>query len=138
MRGSLRIAVAFLALAIVVGCAGSDVERLLNTDRANLRVGVAGEVRQGPIRPVERAGEDNTGPLEGAAISVQDSRGAIRGRVVSDAAGEFYVELPPGTYVFTPLRFRGRQLPAPGRPMQVVVLDGAIAQVKLEYDTGIR
>jgi hypothetical protein len=99
--------------------------------------GVHGLVLAGPTCPVERAGQSPcVRSVSGATILALDSAGHEVGRAVSDAAGVYFLRLPPGTYKIVPQVVRGFMGAPAATP--VTVSDGAPSQLDLRYDTGIR
>jgi hypothetical protein len=107
-------------------------------DSASLKVGIAGEVRQRPTKPIENEDDIPWGPLAGATIVVEDKSNTVLGKVQSDANGKFYLQLEPGTHFLRPQRFSGKMFPLPLQSQRVYVPEGGIARVVIEYDTGIR
>ncbi len=99
--------------------------------------GVHGVVLAGPTCPVERAGQSPcVRSVAGATILALDSAGHEVGRAVSDAAGGYFLRLPPGTYKIVPQVVPGLMRAPAATP--VIVSDGAPTQLDLQYDTGIR
>ena len=107
-------------------------------DSASLTVGIAGEVRQRPTRPIENEDDIPWGPLPGATIIVEDKTNATLGKVRSGADGRFYLQLEPGTHYLRPQPFPGKMFPHPLPSQRVYVPEGKVVNVVLEYDTGIR
>jgi hypothetical protein len=99
--------------------------------------GVRGQVLAGPTCPVQRAGQSPcVRPVSGATILALDSAGHEAGRTESDAAGAYFLRLPPGTYTIAAQAVSGlMRIPAPAT---VTVPDGTPVQLDLQYDTGIR
>jgi hypothetical protein len=103
------------------------------------RTGVGGIAVAGPVCPVERVPPDPAcapRPVSGATLIVRDASGAEIARTVTGADGSFLVELSPGEYVVEPQPAEG--LLGTAAAQKLVVVDGAIAQIQLDYDTGIR
>ncbi len=97
--------------------------------------GLAGTVLRGPIQPVCAAGEPCDEPF--AALFHVTRGGREVGRFRSDAAGRFAVTLPAGDYLVVP--DAGAPLLNPTQQARAVRVEpDAIAQVQLEFDTGIR
>jgi hypothetical protein len=65
-----------------------------------------------------------------------DSAGHEVSRTVSDAAGGYFLRLPPGTYEIVAQVVQGLMGAPAATP--VTVSDGAPTQLDLRYDTGIR
>jgi hypothetical protein len=65
-----------------------------------------------------------------------DSAGHEVSRTVSDAAGGYFLRLPPGTYEIVAQVVQGLMRAPAATP--VTVSDGAPTQLDLRYDTGIR
>jgi hypothetical protein len=100
-----------------------------------------GHVTIGPLVPVVREGEPEPTPAPEVYASRQiviytkDGRSEIT-RVQIDAKGNYWVELPAGTYVVDINRMgidRGIDLPT-----KVEILGGATTRLDIEIDTGIR
>jgi hypothetical protein len=98
---------------------------------------IEGEVRRGPMMPVERDGVDNTAPLSDAKIKVTNDDGRYLQTITSGPTGTFQVRLPAGAYVLEPLPFSST-FPTPPQGQSVVVIAGATQSVRFDYDTGIR
>ena len=103
---------------------------------AQQEAGISGIVLIGPTCPVVREGEDCDDKPYEADIDVYDaSSGALVARVRSDAAGEFFIDVPAGKYRLEP-RSPGT-LPY-ASPIDVTVEDGQTTRVVVQYDSGIR
>ena len=103
------------------------------------RTGIGGIAVAGPVCPVERVPPDPacaSRPVSGATLIVRDPSGAEIARTVTGADGSFLVELSPGEYVVEPQPAEG--LLGTAAAQKLVVVDGSIAQMQLDYDTGIR
>lgn len=100
-------------------------------------VTVTGTVLAGPVCPVEQEPPDPAcapRPVEGAVL-VFTATGGRRFETVTDAAGGYRLELPPGSYLVEPQPVQGLMGTAPG--LTVEIRDsGALAPIL--YDTGIR
>ena len=99
--------------------------------------GIRGTALAGPTCPVVTLNDPNCAdrPVVGATIRVVDVTGMVVATLVTDAAGTFSIELPPGPY-----QVRAEPTPdtmSPPAPVDVMVGEGPI-QVDLAYDTGIR
>jgi hypothetical protein len=101
---------------------------------------LTGEVTRGPTCP----GPVRDGQVcEEATINIRDQSGQAIAHLQSDLAGRFFVPLPPGVYTVEATRPQVRQ---PARrfevprvsPEQVTVSSGAVEQVTVRIDTGIR
>jgi hypothetical protein len=112
------------ALFIATGC-GQTV-----TDS-----GVVGEVRIGPISPVEQPGVENTAPYTANLVvrTVPDRDVAAEARSGDD--GLFRIVLPPGDYLLEPEN--GAPLPL-AEPQPFTVIGGQFTKVHVDYDSGIR
>ncbi len=97
--------------------------------------GIVGTVLIGPQCPVVREGEECPNKPYEADIDVYDGSGKLVAQVRSDANGEFFVALAPGSYRLIP-RSPGA-LPF-ASPQDVTVIAGQMAQVAVSYDSGIR
>jgi hypothetical protein len=91
----------------------------------------------GPTCPVEQAGQSPcVRPVSGATILALDSARHEVGRAVSDAGGDYFLRLTPGTYAIVPQAVEGLMRVA--AETTVTVPDGPPVQLDLQYDTGIR
>jgi hypothetical protein len=103
------------------------------------KTGISGVVLAGPVCPVEREPPDPAcapRPVAGATLVIRDaSRGEVA-RAVTGSDGSFLVEVPPGDYQVEPQPMEGFMGGA--QAQAVTVLDGAMATIQLDYDTGIR
>lgn len=97
--------------------------------------GIAGTVLIGPQCPVVREGEPCPDQPYEADIDVYGAAGKLVAQVRSDANGEFFVALAPGAYRLEPRS--PRTLPY-ASPQDVTVITGQVAQVVVQYDSGIR
>jgi hypothetical protein len=101
------------------------------------RSGIFGTALAGPICPVEQPDDPNCAPrtVGGATVRVADAAGTEVASVVTDQAGRFFVELPPGAYTLSAEPVDGLM----GTPAALVADVGAgESVVTLSYDTGIR
>jgi hypothetical protein len=99
--------------------------------------GIRGVVTIGPMCPVIQKGVPCPDQPFSAKIVIEDGDGLQVDSVYSDDAGEFEVALEPGAYVLVP------QSPNEGGPpyageIEVTVMEGALANVLIQYDSGIR
>ncbi|GAC1353938.1 MAG: hypothetical protein NVSMB42_10950 [Herpetosiphon sp.] len=97
--------------------------------------GIEGQVSIGPVCPVARADQPCNEQPYVATINIQDSYGQIQQQVQSDAQGRFQVSLAAGSYTLMPL--------SPGRlpraaAQKVIVQQGTVTKVVIQYDSGIR
>jgi hypothetical protein len=97
--------------------------------------GVQGEVRIGPVSPVERPGVANDKPYVATLRIERASDGTVVAVTKSAADGSFKVTLAPGRYVLEPVN--GSPLPS-AQPQQFTVSAGGFTTVRVEYDSGIR
>lgn len=100
--------------------------------------GITGRATAGPICPVERPGDAACAPrpVAGAEIVVTDASGAEVGKVTTLPDGSFALELPAGDYTVQGQSVDGL-MGAPDR-LSVTVRVGALSDIDLQYDTGIR
>ena len=92
----------------------------------------------GPTCPVETVPPDPAcaaKPVARAPILIDDGAGA-RATVVTDAAGQAFAALAPGTYSVSAQGTAGFM--GGPEPQQVLVEDGSVTELVLTYDTGIR
>jgi hypothetical protein len=124
--GSLAVFVLALALS-TTGCSCGS--------QPTLDSGVQGEVRIGPISPVEQPGVENSAPYVATLLVKKPSSDKTIAQTVSAADGTFRIFLPPGTYVLEPVN--GDPLPV-AAPQEFVVQPGRFTTVRVDYDSGIR
>ncbi len=132
---SVRSLVASLAVAIAIaGCGGPGA-----TSSGIPDTGIRGTATAGPVCPVERNPPDpSCAPrlVVGATIVIRDGSGSQIAVAISGADGTYSVAVPPGNYLVDPQAVPGLLGTAPQQPATVVA--GAITDVPLDYDTGIR
>ncbi len=97
--------------------------------------GVQGEVRMGPVNPVEQPGVQNDAPYAAALRIKKASGGKVVAETRSAADGSFRVALPPGDYILEPVN--GDPLPI-AQPQDFTVVPGRFTTVRVDYDSGIR
>jgi hypothetical protein len=97
--------------------------------------GVQGEVRIGPVQPVERPGVPNDAPYSATLRIKRASGGELVAETKSAADGSFRVALAPGDYVLEPVN--GEPLPT-AQAQEFTVEPGRFTTVNIAYDSGIR
>ena len=97
--------------------------------------GVQGEVRIGPVSPVEQPGVQNDAPYAAALRIKKASGGKVVAETRSAADGSFRVALPPGEYILEPVN--GDPLPI-AQSQEFTVAPGRFTTVRVDYDSGIR
>ncbi len=131
----IRTLVVWLATGVaIIGCTGPST-----TETGAPDTGIRGIVTAGPVCPVERNPPDQdcaARPVAGATIVIRDGSGSQVAVAISKADGTYFVALSPGEYVVDAQPVQGLLGTAPHEPAAVVA--GAIRDVPLEYDTGIR
>jgi len=134
-RQSLRASLFGLAMALAtVACTGPTATATGSPD-----TGIGGVATAGPVCPVEKNPPDPRcapRPVAGATIVIRNASGAQVAVAISGADGHYFVSLPPGDYEVDPQPVQGLLGTAGKR--QATVAAGAITDVALEYDTGIR
>ena len=130
------IALAAFVLALA-GCNPRAGPSPTPTVTPPLTTGVRGLVLAGPTCPVEQPGQSPcVRSVSGATILALDPARHELGRAESDAAGAYFLRLPPGTYEIVSQAVEGLMgVPA---ATTVTVPDGPPVQLDLRYDTGIR
>jgi hypothetical protein len=97
--------------------------------------GVQGEVRVGPINPVEQPGVTNDRPYVATLRVKRASDGKVVAETKSAADGSFRLPLPPGRYILEPVNGS----PLPVAPLQEFAVEaGRFTTVDVSYDSGIR
>ena len=96
--------------------------------------GIRGEVRIGPVSPVETPGTPASKPYA-ATLEIRPADGGRAVRAKSGADGRFSVNLAPGAYVIEPEQ--GNPLPT-AQPVTVEVEPHRFTPVVIDYDSGIR
>lgn len=127
-RALLLIICAVAALACLLLAAGCGAKPVTDS-------GVQGEVRIGPVAPVERPGVSNDAPYAATLRIARASDGKIVAETKSAADGSFRVALAPGRYVLQPVD--GTPLPI-AQPQEFTVAPGQFTTVRVDYDSGIR
>jgi len=123
--GSVLVGVSMLAILVLATACGKTV----------LDSGVEGEVRIGPVNPVEQPGVDNTAPYSARLVVRAVPAGKVVAETRSGADGRFRIFLAPGVYVLEPEQ--GDPLPV-ATPLEFTVVKGRFAAVTVSYDSGIR
>ncbi len=121
--GVILVALVVAMLGLTAGCASTPSDS-----------GIQGEVRIGPVSPVETPGTEANKPYS-AELTIRPTAGGRSLRVTSGQDGRFRVALKPGTYVVEPRQ--GNPLPT-AQPLTVHVKAHEFASVTIEYDSGIR
>lgn len=101
--------------------------------------GIAGVALAGPVCPVETVPPDPDcapRPVAGAVVVVRDGGGSEVARVVTGADGSFFAAVPSGEYTVEPQPVEGMMGTAGA--LGVTVVAGLVAEVQLDYDTGVR
>ena len=95
---------------------------------------LVGNVSRGPMTPVEGLGRVGREPVPGVEVVISDLEGAEIERVVTDAAGNYCVQLPPAAYRVALLT----DLKRSQRARTAAVIEGQSTRLDLLIDTGIR
>jgi hypothetical protein len=119
-------ALALVPLLLLTGACGEPTA----TDS-----GVQGEVRIGPINPVEQPGRQNDAPYAATLRIKRASDGKLVAETRSSADGSFRAFLPPDDYILEPVN--GDPLPT-AQPQDFTVAPGRFTSVRVDYDSGIR
>ena len=129
---SRHIWLVLVAVAVLLAACGPSPSPV-----ASPTGGISGLALSGPTCPVERPGDPACAPrpVAGATILIRDAAGADVATIVTDAAGQFHVDLPPGVYTVAGQPVES--LMGNPAPLDVEISDGEVA-VELSYDTGIR
>jgi hypothetical protein len=122
---SVGLLVVAVLLFVATGCGEAAV-----TDS-----GVQGEVRLGPVNPVEQPGVPNDRPYIADLRIKRTSDGRLVAETTSAADGSFRVPLAPGDYILEPVN--GEPLPI-AQPQEFTVAPGLFTTVRVDYDSGIR
>jgi hypothetical protein len=134
-RSLVRNLVAWLAVTTsMVGCTSPSATATGSPD-----TGIRGTATAGPVCPVERNPPDPScapRPVPGATIVIRDGSGSQVAVAITGQDGSYFVALPPGAYIVDPQPVQG--LMGPAAKQEATVVAGAIIEVPLEYDTGIR
>ncbi len=134
LRSFRTLVVGLVVGFALIGCTGPSATATGPPD-----TGVRGVATAGPVCPVERNPPDPScapRPVAGATIVIRDGSGAQIAVAISGTDGSYFVSLPPGSYVVDPQPVPGLLGTAPKRPATVAA--GAITDIPLDYDTGIR
>ncbi len=127
-----------MTLIVVAGCSRAAVP---GTSALPSIATVSGDVRAGPVCPVERPGDSACAPrpVAGATIVIEKASGGEVARVTSAGDGTFRVQLAAGDYQLVPQPVAGLMGTAP--PLSLTVQTGGAtipATIVIQYDTGIR
>lgn len=103
-----------------------------------VRSGIVGRVTVGPVCPVAEEGKSCPDQPYQAELTIRRAdSGDVVATLMSDAAGLFRVELPPGLYVIDPGIPRLVTDPR-AEPVAVEVTAERFTQVDVKFDSGIR
>lgn len=128
----MRFVAAVLACLMCAGIANARFEAPSMPGSGTLE----GTITRGPLTPIERPGIPSSAPVAAAQIGIATPDGKKAATVQSGSAGEYSVQLAPGTYVVTvtsPARALSKNLPA-----TVTITEGATTHLDIRLDTGIR
>lgn len=117
-------ATVLICLVLVLGCSSPPPSDS----------GIEGEVRIGPVSPVETIGTPASAPYS-ANLTIRPDGGGRAVRVTSGEDGRFRVNLAPGIYIVEPEQ--GDPLPT-AQPLTVTVEAHRFSSVVIDYDSGIR
>jgi hypothetical protein len=99
--------------------------------------GVSGRVAISPAHPgPQRIDESGSAPMQAASILILDAQRSVVARATTDADGRFSVTVAPGDYSVEVDVGKAR-LPRCGAA-RASVLEGRVAEVTLECDSGMR
>jgi hypothetical protein len=100
--------------------------------------GIGGRASAGPVCPVVRPGQTGCDPrsVKGAVLVIKDASGKEVARATTDDSGFFRVAVAPGAYTVEAQPVQGLMGTAP--VVSVTVEAGHLANVSVDYDTGIR
>lgn len=99
-----------------------------------ITTGITGTITLGPITPVCKIGTPCDKPYQGTVI-VKTMDGKEITQFTSSGDGLFTVALQPGTYWLTSVNTMARPHM---QPQQVVVNNGQLTTLHIQFDTGIR
>jgi hypothetical protein len=100
--------------------------------------GIGGRASSGPVCPVVKPGEQGCDPrsVQGAVLVIRDASGKEVAKTATDGSGLFRLAVPAGSYTVEPQPVEGLMGTAPA--VSVTVTAGRLANVVIDYDTGIR
>ena len=134
-----------LTLILVLSCAfipvhaacasGSEVAPQPSQDQQ--ASGIKGKVLRGTVRPGPQTGTEPAERPFRALFHVRDMEGNEVASFESNDEGEFEIELQPGEYLIVPDETAPLMAPA-NQAQKVEVPEGAVVEVTLRFDTGIR
>ena len=127
-RSLLLYLFAVVGLVSLLGAAGCGAKVVTDS-------GVQGEVRIGPVNPVEQPGVPNDAPYAATLRIARASDGKVVAETRSGADGSYRVALAPGRYVLQPVN--GTPLPI-AQSQEFTVSAGQFTTVRVDYDSGIR
>ncbi len=138
----MRANVPLICLALLVGLLGlasgrSQAEESAKPPVAGMGV-LTGHVTRWPMSPVQ--GPDlppATAPAPGVKLLIYGPGRQEIATVLTDAIGEYRVELPPGSYVIEMALAKGRGF-SKDLPATVTITQGRETRLNVRIDTGIR
>jgi hypothetical protein len=99
--------------------------------------GIYGRVTIGPICPVVQPGKDCPDRPYQATLNILTTSGNKVARTVTDADGNFRVNLLPGNYILHPETPQNQPLPR-AQEQTFTVVAGRFIELNVTYDSGIR
>ncbi len=138
----MRYHLTVICLALLVGWLGPAGGRSQADDGAKpLAAGMGaltGHVTRWPLSPVQGPGlPPATAPAPGVKLLIYGPGRQESATVRTDAAGEYRIELPPGTYLIEMALEKGRGF-TKDLPATVTITPGQETRLNVQIDTGIR
>jgi len=122
---AVAVLITVAGVLLATGCAAS----------APVDSGIEGEVRIGPVSPVETVGTPASAPYStDLVIRPADGRGSATS-VKSDEGGRFRVNLKAGAYI---IEAKTKDALPFAEPVTVRVERGRFTRVVIDFDSGIR
>ena len=138
----MRYHLTVICLALLVGLLGLAGGRSQADDGAQppaAGMGVlTGDVTRWPTSPVQGPGLPSaTAPAVGVKLLIYGPERQEIATVLTDAAGKYRLELPPGSYVIEMAPAKGRGF-SKDLPATVTITPGRETRLNVRIDTGIR
>ena len=135
----MRANVTLICLALLVGLLG--LARGSRADKAptpSAGISLTGLVTRGPTSPVQGPGlPPATAPAAGVKLVIYGPGRQEIATVLTDTAGQYRLNLPPGSYLIEMAPEKGRGF-SKDLPATVTITQGQETRLNIRIDTGIR
>ncbi len=142
----MKTLIAAIGAVLLLSACDSYVSSNLNDIVLNLsESGISGEVRMGPMNPVQSSGDESNYIAVEWDLEISPAGGGAAVDVRSLEDGTFAVPLSAGTYTVEAMQPRRESIQGfssssltINAPIEVTVPEGEWVSVRIEIDTGIR